>query len=214
VTKFNLQQIDKSLLNEHIYLTSQDYCFFFGDYAGRQGYAISTMNSLMQNFKKPASRKNKQEWYYKEKAIDGIADLLLSTQRWEKLRACTWVPMPSSKTHSDPEYDNRLLQVLLKIKNKENDLDIRELLKIKSSRPAAHEPNSKRLSIEEHLNNMIFDDSKKNPTPKSIVIFDDVITTGASFKAAQNILRQNYSSIPIGGVFIARSMRDFTKTSK
>ena len=42
------------------------------------------------------------------------------------------------------------------VKEKEKNLDVRELLKIQLSRPAAHEASSKRLSVEEHIKNLIF----------------------------------------------------------
>lgn len=79
-------------------------------------------------------------------------------------------------------------------------MDIRELLKIQLSRPSLHEPGNRRLSVEEHVKNLTFDDNQKNPIPQSIVIFDDVITTGASFKAAQTILQKNYPTVRIVGI--------------
>jgi predicted amidophosphoribosyltransferase len=50
------------------------------------------------------------------------------------------------------------------------------------------------------------DESLKNPPPQAIAIFDDVITTGASFKAAQEILQKEFPKIPIIGIFIARNV--------
>ena len=184
---FKLQKIDGVSFKEHSCLTLEDLCFFFGDYAGGQGFSHSEMNNLIHNFKKPREKqKNPQEWRHKETAIKDIANLLLLTPDWKKLKNCVWIPMPSSKLKTDSDYDDRLMQVLLKIKEQETTLDVRELLTIKVGYKAAHEPGSKRLSIPEHEKNFIFDSSKKEPTPRCIVIFDDVITTGASFKAAQN----------------------------
>jgi predicted amidophosphoribosyltransferase len=215
VTKFNLQQIDESLLEEHSLLMPEDRCYFFGDYAGKQGFSHSPMNNMMHNFKKPVDRKNKlDEWQYKEKAIRDIADLLISIRQWEKLRSYTWIPMPSSKSYTDQRYDDRLMKVFNLIKEKEKNLDVRELLKIQLSRPSLHEPGNRRLSVEEHMKNLTFDESQKNPVPQNIVIFDDVITTGASFKAAQTILQRSYPTVRIVGIFIARSVRSKNSEEK
>lgn len=43
-----------------------------------------------------------------------------------------------------------------------------------------------------------------NPTPSHIAICDDVLTTGAHFKAAQDILSEAFPGIQIVGCFIAR----------
>ena len=45
-----------------------------------------------------------------------------------------------------------------------------------------------------------------SPTPKAIAIFDDVITTGASFKAAQIMIKKEYPETPVIGIFVARSL--------
>jgi hypothetical protein len=51
--KYILQQIDDSVLHDHFYLEMNDKCYFYGEYAGRQGYTFSEMNQLIFNFKKP-----------------------------------------------------------------------------------------------------------------------------------------------------------------
>jgi hypothetical protein len=142
--KLTLQKIDDSLLQEHICLSSDDKCYFFGEYTGRQGYSHSEMNQLIFNFKKPMEKKGKADWHYKEKEIVKIAELLLSIKAWPKLREYTWVPMPPSRVKVDPVYDDRLLRVLLKIKETEKNLDVRELLIAKFSRDLAHDPKSQK----------------------------------------------------------------------
>lgn len=205
MTHFKLQKIDQSLLKEHYFLEKNDYCFFFGDYAASQGYTHSPMNDLIHNFKKPVDRKKKQEWQYKEQAINKVVQMLLDSKNWQAFKKYTWIPIPPSKSRSDKDYDDRLMKVLLKLKEQEPSLDVRDLFSIKSSRKAAHEPDSKRPKPEEHMKNMIFDQNQKDPSPIKIIVFDDVITTGSHFKAVQAILRQNFPDTPIAGVFIART---------
>ena len=42
------------------------------------------------------------------------------------------------------------------------------------------------------------------PIPVSLVLVDDMLTTGAHFKAAQRILLRRFPQVPVFGLFIAR----------
>ena len=42
------------------------------------------------------------------------------------------------------------------------------------------------------------------PTPTVVVLVDDVLTTGAHFKAAQSVLRKQFPGVPVFGLFVAR----------
>lgn len=208
-----LQKIDESLLSEHSCLIDSDHCYFIGEYSARQGFDhinpnqhIQNMNQVINNFKKPMERKGLNEWYYKDQAILKIAFWLMSTTAWDKLKTATWIPIPPSKVSSDPQYDDRLWRVLLKMKEKDSSLDIRELILTKSNRKAAHEPGASRPKVTEHQKNFVIDESKTNPKPKAIILFDDIITSGAHFKAAQSLLQVEFPGIPIIGIFVARSV--------
>lgn len=89
-----LQKIDEVFLSEHSCLEPTDYCYFIGEYAGKQGFeyknpnqAIEDMNNVIHNFKKPMSKKGRPEWFHKEKAILKIAEWFMSTSSWEKLKS-------------------------------------------------------------------------------------------------------------------------------
>lgn len=204
----NLQRIDESLLQEHSCLDATDYCYFLGEYAGGLGFKHSEMNQLINNLKKPIDRQHLPEWHYKEQAIQQIAFLLMSTPAWNKLKSGTWVPMPPSKIKSDAAYDDCILRILKRAQQFEETLDIRELLLAKTSRNPAHTPGSKRPTVEDHLGNLIIDETLKEPLPnKAVIIFDDIITTGSGFKAAQKILKNNFPEVPVIGVFVARNIK-------
>lgn len=202
-----LQRIDESILREHSHLEPTDYCYFLGEYASGHGFKFSEMNQVINNLKKPINRKHLPEWHFKEQAILKIAYLLMSLNSWDKLKKYTWVPIPPSKVKSDPAYDDRLFRILGKVKELEKKLDLRELLLIKTSRDAAHIPGSKRPKIQELLTDLYIDEGAAEPAPNAIVVFDDVITSGASFKAAQALLQKRYPNVPIIGVFIARNIK-------
>jgi len=205
--EIKLQRIDASILPDHSCLEASDYCYYLGEYASGRGFKHSEMNQVINNLKKPIDRKHLPEWHFKEQAIQQIAFWLMSTKSWMKLKYCTWVPMPPSKIKSHPAHDDCTLRILNRVQQFEKALDVRELLLAKASREPAHNPSSKRPSIVDHLNNLVVDENLIDPIPHAIVIFDDVITSGASFKAAQKILQNKYSEIPIVGVFVARNIK-------
>lgn len=205
IPNYRLQKIDELLIKEHSCLEPNDKCFFFGEYAGKKGYQHSPINQLIFNLKKEPTRKEELDWHYKEKAILFVADLISSSFNSEKLKETTWIPFPPSKKKNDSRYDDRLVKILEKVNVCKLGLDVRELLFIKQSRESAHR-EGRRFTIEEHLENLSIDRNLLNPTPKMMIIFDDVITSGASFKAAQKILSRYYSNVLIEGVFIARSL--------
>ncbi len=211
----NLQKIDEFLLHEHSCLDESDYCYFIDDYFSirkvgveyiNQNQTSTNMNNIINNFKKPVDRRGLPEWYYKEQAILQIANWIASLTCWDKIKDATWVPVPPSKIKMDPFYDDRLLQVLQKLNEiKKNSVDIRELLQIRANRIAAHGHGAKRLSPQEHYENYVLDESKKDPFPRAIILFDDVITSGATFKGAQKIITENFPGVPVIGFFVART---------
>lgn len=93
------------------------------------------------------------------------------------------------------------------MKENEASLDIRELLLAKFSRETAHNPCAMRPKVNDHINNFIFDESLSNPTPRAIILFDDIITSGAHFKAAQTIIQKAFPETPIIGLFVARNVK-------
>lgn len=81
--------------------------------------------------------------------------------------------------------------------------DIRELLLQRESTDADHENPHRRTPVEIAANYQI-NEALVDPAPKLIGIFDDVLTKGSHFKAAQMTLIQRFPNVPICGIFIAR----------
>jgi predicted amidophosphoribosyltransferase len=52
--------------------------------------------------------------------------------------------------------------------------------------------------------NYSIDDIWRNPAPQVIGLFDDVLTTGAHYRAASNVLHGAFPGVRIIGLFIAR----------
>jgi hypothetical protein len=81
-------------------------------------------------------------------------------------------------------------------------LDVRELVLQRNSLPSFHE--SQRLAVQDLLREYEIDESKANPTPQWIGVFDDVLTVGTHFVAMKRILSTRFPGIRIQGLFIAR----------
>jgi hypothetical protein len=52
------------------------------------------------------------------------------------------------------------------------------------------------------------DESLAAPAPKGIGLFEDLLTSGAHFKAAQEVLERRFPGVLVIGVFLARRVRD------
>lgn len=206
---YKLQKIDEFSREKHKRLTSEDQCYYFGEYYSGKRYQHHDFNQLLFNFKKETSRKNKPDWRYKIEAIDEMANIIYQCPAWEKIKHCLWIPIPPSKMIKDTEYDNRLLQVLQKLKNLDNQFNFVDCITLKKSRTAAHlNIDNRHPTPEEHLQNFIFHQDKIACQPKAIIIFDDLVTTGSSFVAAKMLIKNYFPKIPIFGLFLGRRVID------
>ena len=198
----NLTEIDPLTRPDHGYLTADDECFFLGEYTARRGFAHSDTNQLIFNLKKPMNRRGRPEWRYKQRAIRTAARAFRNAIDDSLLRAATFVPIPPSKAKDDPEYDNRMTQLVAAIDNT-NPVDCRELIVQSESTPAAHESDDRPTPDQLHARYAL-DQQLIEPPPTSIVLIDDVLTTGSHFKASKRILQQVFPNVSIVGYFVAR----------
>jgi hypothetical protein len=205
----NLTKVDELILRTqaHWHLDEGDNCYFYGEYTARRGFNFSHTNQLIFNFKKGLEKRaNPYEWDYKLRAIRQAGQMLRQTlagkENLEALKSATLIPIPPSKAKSDPLYDDRVLS-MLQILSTNLALDIRELVIQKetteSSHSAGYRPSPDELAV-----NYAIDPHLQDPTPRSIWIFDDVLTTGAHFKAMKKVMGQVYPAIPCIGIFLAR----------
>ena len=197
-----LSKIDELTRPDHTFLEAGDDCYYLGEYTARAGYAFSTTNDIIQNLKKPMDRRGRPEWKWKAWAIDRSVQMLREAVPEQWLAQATFMPVPPSKTKEHPEYDDRLLQILRKL-GEGRQLDVRELVVMNENIDPAHLTDDPR-SVRELVKKMKVDRSVAKPTPEAICVFDDVLTTGAHFKAVQMWLKSEFSHVPIAGLFLAR----------
>lgn len=198
----NLTEVDQLTRMDHYHLDGDDDCFFLGEYTARQGFAYSETNSLILNLKKTPDKRDKYEWRYKEHAIVVAAQALKNSIKESWLRNATFVPIPPSKAKDDPMYDDRMSRLVQSI-DADHPVDCRELIVQTESTEAAHEQED-RPGPDEIRTLYSIDPDLADPPPSRIVICDDVLTTGAHFKAAKSVLEQEFPTAEIVGCFIAR----------
>ncbi len=202
-----LSEVDDLSRPEHHFLEPGDRCFFLWEYTPNRGYKFSEANNLISNFKKSPDRKGRPEWQYKEQAIEEIAEAFRISLRAEWLKSVALVPIPPSEVRGSPRYDDRMLRVLRRLSGKlGSSLDVRELILQRESTDADHKA-AQRQSLEALIDNYYFDEQAVLPEPASIALFDDLLTTGRHFKAAEHLLRMRYPDTEILGIFVARSSR-------
>lgn len=207
-----LTEIDDLTRPDHSWLGPDDRCLFLGEYTARKGYSFSATNQVVLNFKKSVERRGKPEWQHKERTIREVGAAFSSALKAEWLAAATLVPIPPSKAKNDPLYDDRMIRMLRAIPAVRS-LDIRELIIQPQSMTAAHDADV-RPTPGMIANDYQIDEQQAQPTPSVIAIFDDVMTTGAHFVAAQQILAARFPQAVIFGFFIARRVPETTDFSE
>ena len=195
-------KIDELTRSDHGYLSRDDACYFLGEYTAGTGFTHSATNDLILNFKKLMDRRDKPEWRYKDQAIQQAAAAFGTALGSEELDLLTFVPIPPSKAKDDPLYDDRMVRMLRAIRP-EPALDVRELVIQKRSTEAVHDTEH-RPSPDEIAELYEIDDVLATPAPDVIAIVDDVLTTGAHFRAGKSILSNRFPEIWIVGFFLAR----------
>lgn len=198
--------IDAALRRDHHHLTEDDECFAVGEYTRRGGYAASATNNLISNLKKDVRLRGQPQWRYKEQAIRDAGKQIRSAISTEALPTITFVPMPPSKAKDDPAYDDRMVRICDAIVEGAAG-DVRELVVQTGSREARHIVGGPRDVGSLQLIYSI-DETLTEPPPVQIMVVDDVLNTGASFKAIKAVLQDRFPGVPVYGMFVARCLPD------
>lgn len=193
-------KIDESTISRHRYLNENDECYYFYDYTVGQGYEGSTPNQFILNFKKSVLREGQQDYKYKRQAINKAGALLA------EFRFSQWnfVPVPPSKTKDHPEYDSRLIDTLQIASQANNSILWREFIELQTSHNATHSQDGDRKTPEQLESLYTFHPFQSNRS--NFIVFDDVVTSGAHFKAIKNIILRHHPQAIVRGLFLARSV--------
>ncbi len=208
-----LTKIDELTRGDHSFLEVEDECLFFGEYSARKGFAHSATNSLILNFKKPMQYRRTNSWPYKTRAINSVASAF-SQSLGSAFANLTLVPVPPSKLKTDPEYDDRMMDMLRAMRTPAGlSPDIRELVLQTQPMQAAHE-SARRPPPDEWEKIYAINEPLAHKIPTWIGIIDDVLVTGCHFRAVSNVLKKRFPTVRITGLFIARRVPDAVDLSE
>lgn len=195
-----LTKIDELIRPDHYHLDTNDECYFIGEYTAGRGFAHSSTNQFIYNLKKSVERRGLPDWVWKVRAIQQGASVLRDSLNPAFLASATFVPVPPSRIASDTLYDDRMTQVL---KLLGQNVDVRELVVqsegMHDAHTAQHRPGPNAL-----YQNYEIRTSLVEPIPSQVAVVDDVLTTGAHFKAMKRILEETFPDAPVVGLFLAR----------
>ena len=196
------QKIDDLTRPRHPWIEANDICLYLCEYAAGEGYQHSYINQQIFNFKKPMSERNRPGWRYKESAIRNIATAFMRAFGDFNLSNWTFVPVPPSKMHSDIEHDDRLMRMLCHMQPQQ---DVRELICQTQSVQPSHRGGPR--SPPDLLARLYrIDGTLSDPAPGNVFVVDDILTTGAHFKAVQTVLQNRFPEAGIVGLFVARAV--------
>ena len=201
-----LTRIDALIRPDHWYLTEEDHCYFIGEYTARRGYAYSASNNLLLNFKKGMDRRGRPEWRYKTKAIREPASAFRAALADGNLDQLPFVPVPPSRVKGDLLYDDRLVRMLRAIRPTP-PLDVRELVVQTESIIPAHEREDRPAPGDIEALYRI-DGALLEGCCPTIVVVDDMLTTGAHYRAVASAIIRALPEATVIGLFLVRRVPD------
>ena len=196
--------------NSYTHIKDDDVCIYAREYVtGGYGYKGGPTNQLIINFKKaPPLKINTSKWKYRENAVkqfkEDIEILLESTSQ------AVITSIPSSKKKNHPEYNNRFEDLFKEILKSHSQWIIEWPVEIKKTISASRcQGNRDPKSIKKNY----FWRGFKNKPPEELYIFDDVLVSGAHFRAISDFLKENNYTGKIIGVFWAKAVYQNIKKS-
>jgi len=199
-----LLKVDDSNRSDHWYLTAEDRCYYFYEYTAHKGFAFSKVNSFIANLKKPPSQRQEGHYRYKGVAIQEAAGLLRGVLNKSPglLTTATLVPIPPSKPADHPDYDDRMEQVVKEACHG-LQIDARCLIAQDQAYEASHLQGEGGSRIKPAELQALY--SLVAPKPRgTVILIDDVLTTGAHFVAAKAAILAEYPAAQVAGIFLAR----------
>lgn len=192
------KKIENFIESVPVHLNENDQCFYAREYISGGGYACSEANSLMNNFKKPVSKRGSGEWYYKERAIKQLARELAPTL----VEGFPIFCVPQSKTKDHPEYDPRFDMLFVELRSLKNMI-VTAPIRYSSSQMAAHDGGTRTPEVIK--SNYIWD-GFGDTCPGLVYIIDDVLTTGGHFRACKDFVLEHCPDTKVLGYFFCKAV--------
>jgi predicted amidophosphoribosyltransferase len=160
-------------------------------------------NTAVQNLKKKPTERGKPDYKYKAEEIKSFACKILKivVKDKEKTIFCS---MPTSNPRHDSEYDSRLDDIVDTIGK--SGFRAENNLKTKKKTDPLHQKRGVR-DPEQIKKNTEFTRFHE-PVPSTIFLVDDVITSGAHYKACNELIKAQYPKAKIVGLFLAKTLSE------
>ncbi len=205
-----LQLVGDLERQDHYHLPADAQCYFWGEYTpyehtNGQKWNYSPTNQLIANFKKKMDRRGFADWPHKVNAIQRVARQFAVSWKWADISTqVALIPIPPSKSRDDPNFDPRMTVMLEQLASIVNlPLDIRDCLSFSGKHAASHETVN-RPTPDELYEELRFEDRSTRQRPAAILVFDDMLTTGAHYVAVTRKLAMEFPGVPVLGQFVAR----------
>lgn len=171
-------------LHARQHIDEDDKCYYFMEKEA-EGYTVSTANNLINNFKKPVDRRGRAEWAYKERAIrifiKDLCDL-------DYPHSYTIIPAPTSKPRGHEDWDDRLDKVVEGMAACKTELTLEKALDTASVLTPAHLGGSRDI---DDIKSQTVWNGIGTLEGDTVILVDDVLTTGAHFKAWKEFIMEN-----------------------
>jgi len=186
-------------LHSRYYLDEDDECFYFMEHQPG-GYSASPSNSQISNLKKPISAKGSTQWKWKELAISQFIQDLKSLELSSE-NVVIVVPGATSKPRESSNFDSRIDQVVDGVFENHKSFQVEYLIEAKNEViPANYGGSRKKEDIKKNTKWNGFNGT----VYETVIIIDDVLTTGSHFKAWKEIIKENAPEVKrIIGIFWA-----------
>lgn len=191
--------------SRHSQLDADDVCFFARDYIAGAGYEPPG-NDRVQNFKKPVSKRGTNQWQHKLRAIEQFAEELAGLfpeDATTRDGVCTFVPPSTTADRAD--HDPRFDMLAYRLRKLCPWLRVEALLERRCYMMPLHAGGER--SVEAQVASMQCI-RLPGPPPPNVVVIDDVLTSGCTFKACKQILMATGVQRVVG-VFWARTVPRF-----
>ena len=196
-----LTPIEGAMLADHEYLRASDECYFLWEYC--PGSEAHPASRLIRDFKLMPGLKARHKAAAMHQAAAALSAVIPETWRSRAM----FVPLPPSKSTSHPQYDGRLPTLLAWVQP--GLTNVREILQARTDSTACQ----KGMSPAERSAGLIVTSEGRSPPPDTIILVDDVVTSGAHFKGAALALQRIYQPRKIVGLFLARTVVNWRTAS-
>ncbi|MFC1353924.1 MAG: phosphoribosyltransferase [gamma proteobacterium symbiont of Clathrolucina costata] len=126
---------------------------------------------------------------------------LIKEDAFEQL--LTIVPIPPSKTRTHPDYDDRIYRICTEMVAGLHTPDVKELIRSTEDMEATHNQDVKPPPNELMAHYEVAAEPGYTPR-QTVLLVDDMLTTGTHFKACKQLLIEAYPGIQVIGLFITR----------